>query len=96
MVNFLCDVEIQCKEESESLKIIENLQNIFGFQRNLVLNYYPKEAFFTSDNNIKAITVTEEILENIPDISNPQDIVIIPDVSDNLVAIDQDKESKVK
>ena len=93
MVNFLCDVEIQCKEESESLKIIENLQNIFGFQRNLVLNYYLKEAFFTSDNNIEAITVTEEILENIPDISNPQDIVIIPDVSDNLVAIDQDKES---
>ena len=96
LVNFLYDGEIHCEEESESLKIIENLQNIFGFQRNLVLNYYPKEAFFTSDNNIEAITVTEEILENIPDNSNPQDIVIIPDVSDNLVAIDQDKESKVK
>ena len=93
MVNFLYDGEIHGKEESESLKIIENLQNIFGFQRHLVLNYYLKEAFFTSDNNIEAITVTEEILENIPDISNPQDIVIIPDVSDNLVAIDQDKES---
>ena len=35
LVNFLCDGEIHCEEESESLKIIENLQNIFGFQRTL-------------------------------------------------------------
>ena len=56
LVNFLYDGEIHCKEESESLKIIENLQNIFGFPKNLVLNYYPNEAFFTSDNNIEAVT----------------------------------------
>ena len=98
MVNFLCDGEIQCKEESESLKIIENLQNIFGFQRNLVLTYYQNEALFTSDNNIEAITVTEEVLENIPNNSDPDNIVIIPsrsnDVRDNLVAIDHGKENE--
>ena len=98
LVNFLCDGEIHCEEESESLKIIENLQNIFGFQRNLVLNYYPNEAFFTSDNNIEVITLTEEVLENILDNTDPDDIVIIPprskDLSDNLVAIDQGKEDQ--
>ena len=98
LVNFLYDGEIHCEEESESLKIIENLQNIFGFQRNLVLTYYQNEAFFTSDNNNEAITVTEEVLENISNDSDPEDIVIIPprsnDVSDNLVAIDQDKEDE--
>ena len=88
MVNFLYDGEIHCEKESDSLKVIENLQKIFGFPRNLDL-IYPNEAFFTSDNNSEAITVTEEVLENIPDDSDPQDIVIIPprskDVSDNLV-----------
>ena len=61
LVNFLYDGEIHCEEESEFLKIIENLQNIFGFQRNLVQRYYPNEPFFTSDNNIEVITVTEEV-----------------------------------
>ena len=73
LVNFLYDGEIHCEEESESLKIIENLQNIFGFQRNLVLNYYPYEAFFPSDNNIEAIKVTEEVSENILDNSDFQE-----------------------
>ena len=54
LVKFLYDGEIHCKEESESLKIIENLQTIFGFQRNLVLNFSPNEAFFASENNIEA------------------------------------------
>ena len=98
MVNFLYDGEIHGKEESESLKIIENLQNIFGFQRNLVLNYYPYEVLFPSDNNIEAIAVTKEVSENILDNSDFQDVVIIPprskDVSDDLVAIDQGKEDK--
>ena len=53
LVNFLYDGEIHCKEESETLKIIENLQKIFGFQRNLGL-IYPNGALFTSNNNIEA------------------------------------------
>ena len=77
LVNFLYDGEIHCKEESESLKIIENLQNIFGFQRNLVLKYQ-NEAYFTSDNDIEASTVTGEVSENIPDNSDVQEIIIIP------------------
>ena len=74
LVNFLYDGEIHCKEESESLKIIENLQKIFGFHRNLGL-IYSNEALFISDNNIEAITVTDE---NILDNSEVQEIVIIP------------------
>ena len=35
LVNFLYDGEIHCEIESDSLKIIENLQKIFGFPRNL-------------------------------------------------------------
>ena len=66
LVNFLYDGEIHCKEESESLKIIENLQKIFGFHRNLDL-IYPN----TSDNNV-------EVFENILDNSDVQEIVIIP------------------
>ena len=83
LVNFLYDGQIHCEEESESLKIIENLQNIFGFQRNLVLKYYPNEAVFTSDKNIEAITVSEEVFENILDNS---------DVISRLVSSDQGKE----
>ena len=76
--------------------VFENLQNIFGFQRNLVLNYYSYEAFFPSDKNIETITVIEEVSENILDNIDPEDIVIIPprskNVSVDLVAIDQGKE----
>ena len=75
LVNFLYDGEIHC--EKESLKIIENLQKIFGFQRNLDL-IYPNEALFTSDNIIEAITAREEVFENILDNSDVQEIVIIP------------------
>ena len=69
LVNFLYDGEIHCKEESESLKIIENLQNIFGFPRNLDLNYH-NETFSASVDNIEAITTTEEVVENILDEPN--------------------------
>ena len=156
LVNFLYDGEIHCEKESDALKIIDNLQKIFDFPRNLDL-IYPNEAFFTSDNSdvqeiviipvkeepfvqgkdiytdqgendnefdshesendlqvehskcynendnlgnttAEAITVTEEVLENIPNNSDPLDIVIIPprskDVSDDLVAIDQGKEDE--
>ena len=98
LVNFLYDGEINCEEESDSLKIIENLQKIFGFPRNLDLKY-PNEALFTSHNNIEAITAKIEVLENIPDNSDVQEIVIIPlrsrDVNGKLVASGQGKENNV-
>jgi uncharacterized Zn-finger protein len=78
LVKFLYDGEIHFEEESESLKIIENLQNIFGFQRNLVLNFSPNEAFFASENNIEAAKVVEEVFENIPDNSDVREVVVIP------------------
>ena len=77
MVNFLYDGEIHCEKESDALKTIDNLQKIFDFPRNLDLNYQ-NETFFTSDINIEAITVTEEVLENVLDNSDVQEIVIIP------------------
>ena len=77
LVNFLYDGEIHCEKESDALKIIDNLRKIFGFQRNLNLKYQ-NEAYFTSHNNMEAITVTKEGLENIPDNSDVQEIVIIP------------------
>ena len=81
VVNFLYDGEIHGKEESESLKIIENLQKILGFPRNLDLSY-PNATFFTSVNNIEAMTITgwtitEKEFENIPDIPNDEKIVLI-------------------
>ena len=58
LVNFLYDGEIHC--DKDSLKIIENLQKIFGFPRNLDLND-PNETFSTSVNDIEAMTITEEV-----------------------------------
>ena len=71
---------------------------MFGFPRNLDLKY-PNEALFTSHNNIEAITAKIEVLENIPDNSDVQEIVIIPlrsrDVNGKLVASGQGKENNV-
>ena len=77
LVNFLYDGEIHCEEESDSLKIIENLEKIFGFPRNLDINN-PNETVSTSVNNIEAMTITEEVFENILDESNAEKNVIIP------------------
>ena len=77
LVNFLYDGEIHCEKETDALTIIDNLRKIFDFPRNLNLKYQ-NEAFFTSDNNSEAITVTEEVSENILDNSDVQEIVIIP------------------
>ena len=38
LVNFLYDGEIHCEEEFDSLKILENLNKILGFPRNLAMN----------------------------------------------------------
>ena len=35
LVNFLYDGEIHCEEEFDSLKILENLNKVFGFSKNL-------------------------------------------------------------
>ena len=96
LVNFLYDGEINCENESDSLKIIENLQNIFGFPRNLDLNYH-NETFSASVDNIEAITTTEEVYENILDDPNANKIVILPlrskKVNGKLFASDQVKEN---
>ena len=39
LINFLYNGEIYCAEESESLKIKENLNKIFGFSKNLEMNW---------------------------------------------------------
>ena len=97
-MNFLYDGEIHCEKESESLKIIENLQKIFGFPENLDLSYQ-NEAFFDSVNNIEAMAITEEVFEDILDDPNAEKVVIIPlrsrDVSGELVVNDQGKEDNV-
>ena len=74
LVNFLYDGEIHCEAESDSLKIIENLQKIFGFPRNLDLNCRNE----TSVDNIETIAITEELFENILDDPNAGKIVIVP------------------
>ena len=79
-MNFLYDGEIHCEKESDSLKVIENLQKIFGFPRNLDLSY-PNATFFTSVNNIEAMTIKEEDLKDILD--------------DPLIVNDQGKEDNV-
>ena len=95
LVNFLYDGEIHCEIESDSLKIIENLQNMFGFPRNLDLNYH-NETFSSSVDNIEPITTTEEVYENILDDPNANKIVILPlrikKVNGKLFASDQVKE----
>ena len=92
-MNFLYDGEIHC--EKDSLKIIENLRKIFGFPKNLDMNY-PNESFSTSVNDIETMTITEEVFENIQD---AQKIVMIPirnkGVNGKLEASDQFKDDNV-
>ena len=98
MVNFLYDGEIHCENESESLKVIENLQKIFGFPRNLDLSY-PNQTLFTSVTNIEATIITDEDFEDILDDPNAEKVVIIhlrsKDESSKLVVNDQNKEDNV-
>ena len=98
LVNFLYDGEIHCENESDSLKVIENLQKIFGFPRNLDL-CYPNQTFFASVTNIEAMTITEEVFEDILDDPNAEKVDIISlmrkDESSGLVATDQGKEDNV-
>ena len=65
LVNFLYDGEIHCEKESDSLKVIENLQKIFGFPENLDLSY-PNQTFFTSvtGRSLSEALVFAEHVEN--------------------------------
>jgi len=96
LVNFLYDGEIHCKGESDSLKMIENLQKIFGYPRNLDLDYRNE----TSVDNIETMTITEELNENILDDPNAGRIVIIPlrskKVLDNVEKKVSEKKKKSK
>ena len=98
LVNFLSDGEINCENETDLLKVIENLQKIFGFPENLDLSYQ-NETFFDSVNNIEAMTITGEVFEDILDDPNAEKVVIIPlrskDVRGKHVANYQGKEDNV-
>ena len=54
LVNFLYDGEIHCEIESDSLKIIENLQKIFGFPKNFDLDLDRDETFSNTVNIIES------------------------------------------
>ena len=67
LVNFLYDGEIHCEEEFDSLKILENLNKILGFPRNIPMNA-PNDLIsgvLSMDNITESLTITEEVFENI-------------------------------
>ena len=91
LVNFLYDGEIHCEKESDSLTIIENLQKIFGFPRNLDLTYQ-NVTVSSSFNNIQAVTIIEEVFEDILDDPNAEKIPLrSKDVTGKLIESDQNK-----
>ena len=55
IVNFLYDGEIQCQDESESIKIQENLNKIFGFPKNL--NLFASDQLSSNETLIDNETV---------------------------------------
>ena len=108
LVNFLYDGEIHCKKESESLKIIENLQNVFGFQRNLDFKHGSDEIETIAQTdaekkskarNVQKKSKCDKVFENIHEDPNAEKIVIIPlrskDLSGKLVTSGQGKEDYV-
>ena len=67
LVNFLYDGEIHYEEEFDSLKILENLNKILGFPRNLAMNA-PNDLIcgvLSMDNVTESVTIAEEAFENI-------------------------------
>ena len=65
LVNFLYDGEIHCEQEFDSLKILENLNKIFGFSKNLPIKR-PNEAISEVFPILtEPVTITEEAFENI-------------------------------
>ena len=67
LVNFLYDGEIHCEQEFDSLKILENLNKIFGFSKNLVIKRPndPISEVFPILSVTEPVAITEEAFENI-------------------------------
>ena len=70
LVNFLYDGEIHCAEEElDSLKILENISKIFGFDENLSFQNHCEESSqdesFCSSTNTENLGGKEEGLDNI-------------------------------
>jgi len=68
LVNFLYDGEIHCEEEFDSLKILENLNKIFGFSKNLTMKMPidPISEVFPMLSVTEPVAITEEAFENMP------------------------------
>ena len=66
LVNFLYDGEIHCEEEFDSLKILENLNKIFGFSKNLAMKMpnSPNSEVLPMLNATESVAITEEAFEN--------------------------------
>ena len=66
LVNFLYDGKIHCGEELDSLKILENLNKIFGFSKNLAIKMpnNPIAEVFPNLNVTQPVAITEEAFEN--------------------------------
>ena len=67
LVNFLYDGEIQCEEEFDSLKILENLNKVFGFSKDLAMKMVndPLSEVFPKINVTEPVAITEEAFANI-------------------------------
>ena len=66
LVKFLYDGEIHCEEEFDSLKILENLNKIFGFSKNLAMKM-PNDLNYEvlpTLNVTESVAITEEAFEN--------------------------------
>ena len=70
LVNFLYDGEIRCEEEKNALKILENLNKLFGFDKSLDFGNNYKETFqadesFCSSTDTELLGDKEEALDNV-------------------------------
>ena len=65
LVNFLYDGEIHCEEEFDSLKVLENLNIIFGFSKNLVMKVPNDQNFAVEMLNVtELVAITNKAFEN--------------------------------
>ena len=65
LVNFLYDGEIHCQEEFDSLKVLENLNIIFGFSKNLVMKVPNDQNFAVEMLNVtELVAITNKAFEN--------------------------------
>ena len=67
LVNFLYDGEIHCEEEFDSLNILENLNKIFGFSKNLAMKMVmpidPISEVFLKFKITEPVNITAEAFE---------------------------------